>query len=117
MDGDFAYIGRQLSRPLVQAVAEVADVRPADPITHIAESLRSYRRRHGNQMGDHTATGSDKRTGKKQQEKARRQVRMIIMLNRRCILSRNVIKMQWNRGLTYRKHLRISCFNKVVSLM
>ena len=42
MDGDFAYIGRQLARPLVAAVAEVCDVRPTDPINHIANALRTY---------------------------------------------------------------------------
>ena len=42
MDGDFAYIGRQLARPLVAAIAEVCDVRPADPIGHISNFLQLY---------------------------------------------------------------------------
>ena len=44
MDGDYAYIGKEVSQPLIHAVSEVCDVRPSDPITYIADSLRKYSR-------------------------------------------------------------------------
>ena len=44
MDGDYAYIGQEVSQPLIDAVSEVCDVRPEDPITYIAESLKKFSR-------------------------------------------------------------------------
>ena len=42
MDGEFSYIGKKLSKPLVQAVTEVCKQRPRDPIDFIATELRRH---------------------------------------------------------------------------
>lgn len=48
MDGDLSYIGKELCPPLINAIAEVCNQRPTDPIQHIANSLKDYRQ--GNQV-------------------------------------------------------------------